>query len=289
MLATRHLRIDIPKMLNDLPPLPNNPSLLHTHISLVPAPALMREERGSGVSTRGDLVEGRGRKESCGWIMIEHTFMDRITMDSFLRSRLPSLQDGSSSGCIQFLLSVLLTKGVASIQSEMDESNGHLIGAHGYCTQELVNLLLTGVAVSNVFDGEVDMGSKGKEKLVLRGLNKQSEIGLLSLFEHYQSCMVGSNYKDPVYPIWVICSESHFSVLFSHQRWLLENPRLQRRFDLHYYDGLANQDEAIRLTIDNAEGRGSLVEDALTPPLELCIRTKWRSVTVSWNGSEPIL
>ena len=60
--------------------------------------------------------------------------------------------------------------------------------------------------------------------------------------------------------------------------------RLQR--SLHYYDGLANQDEAIRLTIDtlryvptsvidtltdNAEGRGSLVEDALTPPLELCI------------------
>ncbi len=32
-------------------------------------------------------------------------------------------------------------------------------------TQELVNLLLTGVAVSKVFDGEVDMGSKGKEKV----------------------------------------------------------------------------------------------------------------------------
>ncbi|XP_064401669.1 probable ubiquitin carboxyl-terminal hydrolase MINDY-4 [Halichondria panicea] len=100
---------------------------------------------------------------------------------------------------------------------------------------------------------------------------------------------VGSNYKDPaVYPIWVICSESHFSVLFSHERLLLENP-LQKRFDLHYFDGLANQDEVIRLTIDNAEGRESLVEDGLTPPLELCIRTKWKSVTVSWNGSEPIL
>ncbi len=64
--------------------------------------------------------------------------------------------------------------------------------------------------------------------------------------------------------------------------------RLYRRFYMHYF---ANQDEAIRLTIstfrgvqtsacvmvtptDNAEGRGSLVEDALTPPLELCIRTK---------------
>ena len=50
--------------------------------------------------------------------------------------------------------------------------------------------------------------------------------------------------------------------------------------DLHYFDGLANQDETIRLTIgmlrdvqttanvidtstDNAEGRGSLVEDAV--------------------------
>ncbi|XP_064401625.1 probable ubiquitin carboxyl-terminal hydrolase MINDY-4 isoform X2 [Halichondria panicea] len=220
--------------------------------------------------------------------MIEHTFTDRNTMDSFLRSRLALLQDGSSSGCIQFLLSVLLTKGVSCIQSEMDEVNGRLIGSHGYCTQELVNLLLTGVAVSNVFDGEMNLGSKGSEELRLRGLSKQSEIGLLSLFEHYQSCKVGSNYKNPIYPIWVICSESHFSVLFSHERLLLENP-LQKRFDLHYFDGLANQDKAIRLTIDNAEGRESLVEDGLTPPLELCIRTKWKSVTVSWNGSEPIL
>ena len=31
--------------------------------------------------------------------------------------------------------------------------------------QELVSLLLTGVAVSNVFDGEMNLGSKGKEEV----------------------------------------------------------------------------------------------------------------------------
>ena len=34
---------------------------------------------------------------------------------------------------------------------------------------------------------------------------------------------VGVNYKTPNYPIWVICSESHFSVLFSIDRNLLDD------------------------------------------------------------------
>jgi hypothetical protein len=36
-------------------------------------------------------------------------------------------------------------------------------------------------------------------------------------------CQVGSHYKEPVFPIWVVCSESHFTVLFSQQRNLLSN------------------------------------------------------------------
>jgi hypothetical protein len=87
---------------------------------------------------------------------------------------------------------------------------------------------------------------------------------------------VGSNLKSPKYPIWVVCSESHFSVLFSmkrslvnerseiqhdclplHDRWQLHSVkssleyfrRSQKKFDLYYYDGLAGQNEEIRLTI----------------------------------------
>lgn len=46
-----------------------------------------------------------------------------------------------------------------------------------------------------------------------------------------------------------MCSESHFSILFGLQLELLRDWRAERLFDLYYYDGLANQQEQIRLTI----------------------------------------
>ncbi|KAL2307137.1 hypothetical protein Nmel_000085, partial [Mimus melanotis] len=55
--------------------------------------------------------------------------------------------------------------------------------------------------------------------------------------------------KTPKYPIWLVCSESHFSVLFCLEKDLLSDWKTGRRFDLYYYDGLANQDEEIRLTV----------------------------------------
>ena len=73
----------------------------------------------------------------------------------------------------------------------MDEANGKLMGAHGYCTQEMVNLLLGGRAVSNVFNDTVTLdGAPGEKSTVLQGVSKRSDVGLLSLFEHYKSCQV---------------------------------------------------------------------------------------------------
>lgn len=71
---------------------------------------------------------------------------------------------------------------------------------------------------------------------------------------HGQTCslppvQVGCFLKTPRFPIWVVCSESHFSVLFSLQPELLRDWRTERLFDLYYYDGLANQQEQIRLTV----------------------------------------
>lgn len=60
---------------------------------------------------------------------------------------------------------------------------------------------------------------------------------------------VGAHLKTPSYPIWVVCSESHFSVLFGLQRELLTSKDQHLEFDLYYYDGLANQQEEIRLTV----------------------------------------
>nr|XP_012591307.2 probable ubiquitin carboxyl-terminal hydrolase FAM188B isoform X2 [Microcebus murinus] len=175
------------------------------------------------------------------------------------------------------------------VHQDFDVPTNYLIGAHGYCTQELVNLLLTGRAVSNVFNDVVELDSGDGNITLLRGIAARSDIGFLSLFEHYNVCQVGCFLKTPRFPIWVVCSESHFSVLFSLQQELLCDWRTERLFDLYYYDGLANQQEQIRLTVDTTQTTPEDRDNDLVPPLEHCIRTKWKGALVNWNGSDPIL
>ena len=58
----------------------------------------------------------------------------------------------------------------------MDGENTPLIGAHGYCSQEMVNLLLTGRAVSNTFDGSIKLSENG----ISRSSDVEKRLGLLS-------------------------------------------------------------------------------------------------------------
>ncbi|XP_053359378.1 probable ubiquitin carboxyl-terminal hydrolase MINDY-4 [Clarias gariepinus] len=196
-------------------------------------------------------------------------------------------------GCVLLIVSAVLSRTIPMVKEDMDVPTSTLIGAHGYCTQELVNLLLCGRAVSNVFDNEMKLDSGNGNFTLLKGIRERCDIGMLSLFEHYNICKVGSYLKNPRFPIWVVCSESHFSVLFSPCEDLTSSRRSPREFDLHYYDGLANQQEPIRLTVySNSVVKTADNEDMdsdLTPPLELCIRTRWTDASVSWNESEPIL
>ncbi|XP_021503787.1 probable ubiquitin carboxyl-terminal hydrolase MINDY-4 isoform X1 [Meriones unguiculatus] len=192
-------------------------------------------------------------------------------------------------GCILLTLSAILSRSPELVRQDFDVPTSHLIGAHGYCTQELVNLLLTGKAVSNVFNDVMELDSGDGNITLLRGIEARSNIGFLSLFEHYNVCQVGCFLKTPKFPIWVVCSESHFSVLFSLQLELLRDWRTERLFDLYYYDGLANQQEEIRLTVDTTKTTSEDSCTDLVPPLELCIRTKWKGASVNWNGSDPIL
>uniref|UniRef100_A0A3Q2YD23 Ubiquitin carboxyl-terminal hydrolase MINDY n=1 Tax=Hippocampus comes TaxID=109280 RepID=A0A3Q2YD23_HIPCM len=172
-------------------------------------------------------------------------------------------------GCLLLTISAVLSRSIDKLKEDMDVATTALIGAHGYCTQELVNLLLVGRAVSNAFDGDVELDSGNGNSTLLKGIKAPCNIGLLSLFEHYNIFKVGDYLKNPLLPIWVVCSESHFSVLFGLQEELLTNQDKGEEFDLYYYDGLANQQEEIRLTVCCD------CQDAdLIPPLELCIRTR---------------
>ncbi|XP_061635742.1 probable ubiquitin carboxyl-terminal hydrolase MINDY-4 isoform X2 [Phyllopteryx taeniolatus] len=181
-------------------------------------------------------------------------------------------------GCLLLTISAVLSRSIDKMREDMDVAATALIGAHGYCTQELVNLLLVGRAVSNVFDGDVELDSGNGKSTLLMGIKAHCNIGLLSLFEHYNVFKVGDYLKNPLFPIWVVCSESHFSVLFGLQGELSTNPDKGLEFDLYYYDGLANQQEEIRLTVSLGKSTVSCqnVNADLIPPLELCIRTRWK-------------
>lgn len=167
---------------------------------------------------------------------------------------------------------------------DVDMEGTALVNEYGYASQELINSMLVGKACSNVHDGDKDMG----EDLILQGIHKDSEIGFLTLFEHYEYFQVGRRLKQPKVPIWIVCSESHYSVLFSTDMGVLEPAK--KDFDLIYYDELARAEDDIVLTLQP----GKWVADPTKKkkdivPIDSVIRTKWQNAKVSWNGRTVIL
>ncbi|XP_025952227.2 probable ubiquitin carboxyl-terminal hydrolase MINDY-4 isoform X2 [Dromaius novaehollandiae] len=220
--------------------------------------------------------------------LILHSATRYEDLIAFLQRNIHQFEIGPC-GCILLTVSVILSRSINLVRNDFDVLTNRLIGSHGYCTQELVNLLLTGKAVSNVFNNVIELDSGNGNITILKGITSRSDIGLLSLFEHYDVCQVGCYLKTPKYPIWLVCSESHFSVLFCLEKNLLDDWKTEQRFDLYYYDGLANQEEEIRLTVDATQMCTEAKDNDLTPPLEHCIRTKWHGAVIDWNGTEPIL
>lgn len=130
-------------------------------------------------------------------------------------------------GVALLLYSLALTRGIAMIARDADFETP-LIGINGYCSQELVNLLLIGRAHSNVFNGERSVGGDGGDGVSeggegggvrLKGVPRRAHVGFLTLFERQGAegtlLTVGSNYKRPLTPVFVVQSESHYSVLWA--------------------------------------------------------------------------
>ncbi|CAD8167646.1 unnamed protein product [Paramecium pentaurelia] len=205
------------------------------------------------------------------------------------------------NGVTLFFYSLILTKGVEQIMSEMDSATNPLIGNHGHCTQEAVNLMLTGKAISNCFDG-----CKQIDELKIKGIEERSEIGFLTIFEHFQYLEVGKNLKEPLLPIWVICKEYHYSVIFGCNNDVIQDKTYLKNnlkeFDLVFYDGLNNSDDLIIITIRRLgaqlgkqkkkvqiEGVQFDSSDQITPLIECLLKTKYGELELDWNDSMPIL
>ena len=189
-----------------------------------------------------------------------------------------------SNGIIQFLFSLILSRGIENIRNDMDERDGRLMGRHSYCTQEMVNLVLLGAAISNLHDFNLDLG--GDPPKILKGVHFQALFGQISLFEYYQNLKVGEYCKSPKYPIWVVCSESHYTIIFSLKHIHIDQ---KNDFDLFFYDGLANQQHELRLTLSPNDQKKKINTTALVSPIENCLKTKWPSMKIDWNGTDPLL
>jgi len=163
-------------------------------------------------------VSSQAEEYDCTSFLSEESFHAKIRyfsckdvgeMKTLLNRMLPLLQ--SSYGVLLFLYSVLCTKGLEQINSEVEDSSEPLIdGLHGHGSQSLINLLLTSEATSNVWDNDKEISG-----LKLRGIQKQPTIGFLTLLEHMRYCEVGCYYKNPQFPVWLLGSETHLTVLFS--------------------------------------------------------------------------
>lgn len=84
------------------------------------------------------------------------------------------------------LSDICALKRLESLKIELEESGESLIDSlHGHGSQSLTNLMLCGIATSNVFDGD-----KCLEGLVLHGTPRQSTIGFLTIMEYLRYCEV---------------------------------------------------------------------------------------------------
>ncbi|KAB5557303.1 hypothetical protein DKX38_008212 [Salix brachista] len=141
-----------------------------------------------------------------------------------LHTALPVFQ--SRMGALLFLISALLSRGLDSIQADRDDPSLPLVTApFGHASQEIVNLLLCGQAVPNVFDGRMDFGGG----MFLKGISMSVEVGFLTLLESLNFCKVGQHLKCPKWPIWVVGSESHYTVLFALDTSVQDENELEER------------------------------------------------------------
>ncbi|KAK6131499.1 hypothetical protein DH2020_034761 [Rehmannia glutinosa] len=153
-----------------------------------------------------------------------HTCTSRSSSIQKLEDLLPIFR--SRMGALLFLISALLSRRLDTVQEDRDDPTQPLVTApFGHASQEIVNLLLSGSAVANVFDGNMDLGGG----MFVKGISTTVEVGFLTLLESLNFCKVGQYLKCPRWPIWVVGSESHYTVLFALDTKVQDENELERR------------------------------------------------------------
>uniref|UniRef100_A0A8C1YP53 Ubiquitin carboxyl-terminal hydrolase MINDY n=1 Tax=Cyprinus carpio TaxID=7962 RepID=A0A8C1YP53_CYPCA len=180
------------------------------------------------------------------------------------------------------------------MRADFDCTTTHLLHVslgNFVCRQALLNLLLTGRATPHVFNG-ASLNDEQDEALAqpLHGVLTRSHVGYL-LWNREQ---VGSMLKTPKLPIWVCNINGTYSVLFSPNRSLLSDWKMEHLFHLYFYNGQPTQLNTTMLTIDTHSHHWEAENNDIQgdpekkfPSVEMTIRTKWEGSVIDWNGTVP--
>lgn len=231
----------------------------------------------------------------CNWATMDDYREDQLTeklhqfrftefshLERFTKKHLSFFESTNGNGCILFLYSVILSRSIERVTEDLGDPNSTLMGLHDSCSQAMINLMLTGRAAANVFNGDIEFNKRGRKlPHPLNGIKGRSEIGFLSLEEHFdpKSFQVGSMLKTPKFPVWVVKTGERYGVLFSLNKELVNDWKLERRFELLYCTGSAKRnngaDESVFI-IDTRDIFSSDDEFGEEPSeVEHCLRTKW--------------
>ncbi|XP_051012858.1 inactive ubiquitin carboxyl-terminal hydrolase MINDY-4B [Acomys russatus] len=226
-------------------------------------------------------------------------FSEKGATEKFIYDHLQCFMGEGSHGVILFLYSLVLSRTFERLQRDLDASTTHLLQPQAgsvLCRQAVINMILTGRASPNVFNGY----EKGQDEETLHGVLTRSDVGYLQwgkeTSEGDRLSQVGSMLKTPTFPIWLCNINGNYSILFCTNRQLLSDWKMERVFDLHFYSGQPSQKKPVHLTIDTHahHWEGDHHEDKhgsgrWFSSVEMAIRTKWRDATVNWNGASPFL
>lgn len=207
----------------------------------------------------------------------------------------------ASSFIPSLVVSLVLTRSLAQIQTEDfgDDTHTGLLNTYNNASQELINIFLQGRATGHLHDRDLDL-----DGMVLRGIYSPTDLGFLSIFEHYGYIVIGANAKWHAESAnYIVLNEDHYTLLFAKDmetnkqiRTLLSQRNVPTRtqVDFIYYDSLDSQPDLIRLTLTlegpitcKVESDGihkeSFVDNLLFSLFGEALQE------VDWNGTEPYL
>ncbi|XP_077204801.1 inactive ubiquitin carboxyl-terminal hydrolase MINDY-4B [Paroedura picta] len=228
-------------------------------------------------------------------------FFEKEAAAKFLCDHICCLSSEGSHGVILFLYSLLFSRTFERLQKDLDFTTAHLLECKSgtfICRQAILNIILTGRGNPHVFNGVQKLDCEGSVQKLLHGVSSRSDVGYLHWskdeVENQQLPQVGSMLKTPKLPVWLCSINGTYSVLFSTNRLLLSDWKMEHLFDLYFYNGQPSQKTTLHLTVDThshhwEEKHGEEEADAekRAPSVEMAIQTKWEGAAIDWNGATP--